>query len=206
MVRSLAFILICVFLTACGSDSTKPINAAHATSGPTDAADKDQKMNVDGKQDMKRNVSESGYDVTPLEKNKVAVLAKDLSPKEYNVTCESGTERAFTGEYWDNKKAGTYLCKVCGLPLFKSGTKFKSGTGWPSFYTPFDSKHVAEVRDSTHGMVRVEVRCARSGSHLGHVFTDGPRPTGLRYCINSASLDFVEDGKDLPERSKPDAQ
>lgn len=117
----------------------------------------------------------------------------ELNEKEYYVLREDGTERAFTGEYWDNKKEGTYECSGCGFPLFSSKTKFKSGTGWPSFYEPLNEYCIKEIRDSSYGMVRTEVECARCGGHQGHVFEDGPKPTGLRYCINSVSLKFVED-------------
>jgi peptide-methionine (R)-S-oxide reductase len=116
-------------------------------------------------------------------------LESDLA---YNVLREAGTERAFTGEYWNNKKEGVYTCKGCGLPLFSSTTKFKSGTGWPSFWEPIREGHIEEKTDRSYGMTRVEVLCARCGGHQGHVFPDGPKPTGLRYCINSVSLDFVE--------------
>lgn len=115
-----------------------------------------------------------------------------LDPKSYNVLREKGTERAFTGAYNDNKKSGLYNCKACGLSLFSSKTKFDSGTGWPSFYAPIDKTHVLEETDNAHGMRRVEVLCNRCGGHLGHVFDDGPAPTGLRYCMNSAALDFKE--------------
>lgn len=118
---------------------------------------------------------------------------KELSEQAYYVLREKGTERAFTGAYWDNKKPGTYHCAACQLPLFSSKTKYKSGTGWPSFYEPVIPNHVREYSDRTYGMVRTEVTCARCDGHLGHVFTDGPRPTGLRYCINSVSLSFKED-------------
>jgi peptide-methionine (R)-S-oxide reductase len=114
-----------------------------------------------------------------------------LNDQEFRVLRQEGTERAFTGDLWDNHKPGTYVCRGCGLPLFKADTKFESGSGWPSFYQPANSDYVAEKRDVSFGMVRVEVECARCGGHLGHVFDDGPRPTGLRYCINSVSLDFV---------------
>ena len=118
-----------------------------------------------------------------------------LTPEQYHVARQGGTERAFTGPYWDEKQAGLYRCVSCGVPLFRSETKFDSGTGWPSFYQPVEAGAVEEHTDRTYGMARTEVRCSTCEAHLGHVFPDGPRPTGLRYCMNGTALKLDPDGQ-----------
>lgn len=138
--------------------------------------------------------SASGHDLRPLTPERRAELAAGLSAEERRVLLDHGTERPFCGGLLDNKLTGTYVCRLCALPLFRSDAKFDSGTGWPSFFQPFDPDHIRELRDTSYGMVRVEIRCQRCDGHLGHVFDDGPRPTGLRYCLNSVSMAFVEDG------------
>src|SRR5438105_9981328 len=149
---------------------------------------------------METQLSESGYDITPLSDEAIERLAEDLNKEEYRILLNHGTEPAFCGTLLDNKMDGTYACRLCGLPLFSSKHKFNSGTGWPSFYTPFDKDHLREIEDVSYGMRRVEIRCARCGSHQGHVFPDGPPPTHQRYCINSVSLDFVASGEKLHDK------
>jgi peptide-methionine (R)-S-oxide reductase len=143
------------------------------------------------------NRSASGFDLGPLSDEQRERLAKDLSAEERRILLDHGTEPPFCGGLLDNKQPGTYVCRLCELPLFRSATKFESGTGWPSFFQPVDLDHVTSLRDRSYGMERVEIRCRRCDGHLGHVFPDGPPPTRLRYCLNSASLTFVPEGAAL---------
>lgn len=139
------------------------------------------------------------FDLSPPNADQRLRLEASLSAEERRVLLNHGTEAPFCGGLLNQKKAGVYCCRLCGLPLFRQDAKFDSGTGWPSFTAPVDPGHVLSVEDNSYGMRRIETRCARCGSHQGHVFPDGPRPTGLRYCINSVSLTFVSDGEALPD-------
>ncbi|MGL4423743.1 MAG: peptide-methionine (R)-S-oxide reductase MsrB [Gemmataceae bacterium] len=139
------------------------------------------------------NLSPSGHDLTPPDAAQRAALEATLTPEERRVLLAHGTEAPFCGGLLNNKKTGMYQCRLCGLPLFRSADKFESGTGWPSFFAPHTPEHIREIRDVSHGMVRTEIRCRRCDSHLGHVFPDGPRPTGLRFCLNSIAMTFADD-------------
>lgn len=141
----------------------------------------------------------SRFDLSPPSPEQRDALVADLSPDERRVLLQHGTEAPFCGVFLDNKREGTYCCRLCGLPLFRSSTKFDSGTGWPSFFAPYEAAHIELIRDTSHGMIRVEEVCARCGSHLGHVFPDGPPPTHERHCLNSVALSFVDEGEPLPD-------
>lgn len=151
---------------------------------------------------LKPQLSTSGYDLGPISTTERDRLAKNLTAEERRILLEHGTERAFCGTLLHNKEGGFYACRLCGLPLFRSGAKFESGTGWPSFFEPFDPEHITNLRDDTFGMRRTEIRCRRCDGHLGHVFPDGPPPTGQRYCLNSAAMVFFPQGQE-PAKKAP---
>lgn len=139
------------------------------------------------------------FDLTPPSQAQRTALEAALDDDARQVLLRHGTEAPFCGVFLDNHRDGIYACRLCGLPLFRSSAKFDSGTGWPSFFAPVDEAHIRRIRDTSHGMLRTEIVCARCGSHLGHVFPDGPPPTFERHCLNSAALSFVARGEHLPD-------
>lgn len=171
-------LLLLIALAACGSTDPTPSDS------PTRAAVTDEVADPSPSTNRMADTEDPLQKITKSD----AEWRAQLTPEEYRVARQAGTERAFTGRYWDTKTPGTYKCIGCDLPLFRSDAKFDSGCGWPSFFEPLEGANLVELRDTTHGMIRTEIRCRRCDAHLGHVFEDGPPPTGLRYCINSVSL------------------
>lgn len=145
-------------------------------------------------------VDPTNFDLSPPSEEQLRQLAAGLDDEERRVLLQHGTEAPFCGIFLDEKRKGLFTCRLCGLPLFLGGAKFDSGTGWPSFAAPFAQGHLRYVEDGSHGMIRTEIVCARCGGHQGHVFPDGPPPTGERYCINSVSLAFTAEGEPLPDK------
>jgi methionine-R-sulfoxide reductase len=196
--KAIAALVVLVALSGCDA-RTPPAAVAGAAAQAGESKGGSEERQAEARTVKVKVVNKSGELVGPVETARVvktdAEWKKQLTPEQYLVARNKGTEPPFCGNLLDNKKEGVYACVCCGLPLFSSDSKFHSGTGWPSFFQPVAKENVLEHADHSHGMVRTEVLCARCDGHLGHVFDDGPRPTGLRFCVNSESLRFVEKDK-----------
>lgn len=201
--RLLSLGLILAMLGAAGCGGTPPgakdpgSETLAATSNEGGGADAEASNMADDTEKAGPRMSASGYDLTPINRTDEEWRAM-LTDQEYYIARREGTEYAGTGPHLKNKDDGVYYCIGCGLPLYKSSTKYESGSGWPSFWEPFDPEHIRQITDSSHGMVRTEIECARCGTHIGHVFDDGPDPTGKRHCTNGTVLRFVARGQTPP--------
>lgn len=201
---------VAAVITACESPKPQADKAAPApASAPASETQPASKPDKESKMVRVHVFNDKGELVGPVDSPRVVKTdeewRKQLTPEQYRITRNAGTERPFCGTLLDNKKTGVYSCVACGLPLFSSNHKFHSGTGWPSFFSPIAPGNVAEKVDKSHGMIRTEINCARCDAHLGHVFEDGPKPTGLRFCLNSESLTFTEK-QDLAKLADPAAK
>jgi peptide-methionine (R)-S-oxide reductase len=195
--RTLApLLLVSVLLAGCGEEPAAPGVAGHGVAGDRVAG---QGVTAHGLPENAVHRNEKGELVVEKLVRSDAEWRKVLTPEQYRILREKGTERPGTGALLHNAETGVYCCAACGMPLFKSDAKFDSGCGWPSFFEPLEGAHITETPDPSLGYVRTEITCSRCGGHLGHVFTDGPQPTGLRYCVNSVSLEFEKQADDAKE-------